>query len=299
MSLTEYCTRATQHLDDLGADTIVELCQAEDLAVIKYNLDTGELGIARRDDGLIKTFFRPNDVHYVLRKVDAGLWGEPAIAEGFKLTAQTPNFADDPQKLHLFERLEELALELPGQAHAVVMAFAEKLSSANELLLLLARLGEYRFIIFELQRRILTEEQSDDVFALRKKIVGAVASFEGLERYRSQELMESVKTSLEDEIKKQEHLWGQETSLITDLDEFESSLTERELIGYAMLELRVLGLHRRMPGLDLTLYEYRLRKSDIYLRSVFYQLAIRFIHRETRLVSPEGFFWRRMAENIR
>ena len=298
MPIAEYRDRATQHLNGLTAETIVELCQVDDLAVVKYNLDTGEIGIVRRDDGLIKTFFRPNDVNYVLRKVDSGFWGEPAIADGFELSAQASDFADDPLNFHLFGRLEELAMELPNQACEMVTAFAESTPSIRDLMLLLARLGECRFIIFEFQRRILTEAQSDAVFALRKKIVGAVASFEGLERYRSQDLTEAVKTSLEVEVKKQEEWWTQATALVTDLDEFESSLIEREMVGYVMLELRILQLHQRMLGIDLILFELRLHKSDINLRGIFYQMATRFNHRETRRISPEGVFWRRMAENV-
>ena len=298
MSRAEYSTLATQHLNNIDSEKVIELCQGEDLVVVKYNLDTGELGIARRDDGLTKTFFRPNDVHYVLRKVDAGLWGDPGIAEGFESTAQMADFSDDPQKLHLLERLEALALELPSQAHAVVAEFGEGTTSGIGLLLMLARLGEYRFAIFELQRRIMTEAQNDAVFALRRKIIGAVATIEGLERYRSQELIESIKFGLDEGLENQERLWGQETELITDLDEFESSLTDRESLGYAILELRVLQLHQRILGLELVSYEHRLSKCDIKLRGVFYQLATRFNHKGVRQVSPESFFWRRMAENI-
>ncbi|MGD0207501.1 MAG: hypothetical protein ABSC89_07850 [Verrucomicrobiota bacterium] len=298
MSLTEYRARATEHLNSLEPEKIVELCQVDDLAVVKYNLDTGEVGIVRRDDGLIKTFFRPNDVHYLLRKVDSGLWGEPAIADGFESSVQSSDFADDPQNFYLFGRLEELALELPNQAHEMVAAFAETTSNAHDLVLLLAHLGEFRFIIFEFQRRILTEAQSDSVFSLRKKIIGAVASFEGLERYRSEQLIDSVKRNLENEIKKQEDWWSQAATLITNLDELENSLIERETIGYAMLELRVLQLHRRMLGIDLIPFDCRLQKSDINLRGIFYQLATCFNYREDHRVSPEAFFWRRMAENI-
>ena len=298
MPLAEYRARATAHLNSLEREKIVELCQVEDLAVVKYNLDTGEVGIVRRDDGLIKTFFRPNDAHYLLRKVDSGLWGEPAIADGFESSVQSSDFADDPQNFYLFSRLEELALELSHQAHEMVAAFAQTESTARDMVLLLARLGECRFIVFEFQRRILTEAQSDAVFLLRKKIVGAIASFEGLERYRPQELIASVKLSLENEIKKQEDWWAQAATLVTDLDDLEASLLERERVGFALLELRVLQLHQRMLGIDLLPFECRIQRSDINLRGVFYQLATRFNLREARRVSPEAFFWRRMAANI-
>jgi hypothetical protein len=298
MSLTEYRTRAIEHLNALEPDKIVELCQVADLAVVKYNVDTGEIGIVRRDDGLIKTFFRPNDAHYVLRKVDSGLWGEPAIADGFEPSAQSSDFADDPQNFYLFSRLEELALELSHQAHEMVAAFAQVESNERDMVLLLARLGECRFIIFEFQRRILTEAQSDAVFSLRKKVVGAIASFEGLERYRPQELIASVKLSLENEILKQEDWWAQAATLVTDVDELEASLLDREKVGFALLELRVLQIHQRMLAINLHPLECRIQRSDINLRSVFYQLATRYSLRAAPRVSPEIFFWRRMAANI-
>ncbi len=299
MSLEEYRSRATEHLDDLDDETVLEFCQADDLAVVKYNLDTGELGIARRDDGSIKTFFRPNDIYYILRKVDAGAWGEPDIIDGYESGIDSSDFAGDPQKNYLFDRLEALALELPPQAHSLVATIAagEELNE-GDLVLLLARFGECRFIVYELHRRILTEEQSDLAFSLRKKIVGAVASFEALERYRNEELTGWTRVSLEGQIVKQEVLWNQAADLITNYDEFDNSLIERELIGYALLELKVLQLHRRMLTLDIPTYEQRLRRNDIHLRSVFYRLAQQFGYRSMNPVWPETFFWRQMATNL-
>jgi hypothetical protein len=56
----------------------------------------------------------------------------------------------------------------------------------------------------------------------------------------------------------------------------EDALDWRQVLGYALLELRVLQLHRRLLELDIEAYEYRVRKSDIHLCSVFYQLAVSF-----------------------
>ena len=297
LTITEYRELATERINDINAETTIELCQTEDLAVVKYNIDTGEVGIARRDDGLIKTFFRPNDIHYILRKVDAGLWGEPDIADGFEFTSQA-SFTDDPHKRYLFERLEILALELPSQSNEVVMEFAGENVDSDNLLLLISRLGEYRFIIFELQRRVLTEEQRNSVFVLRKIVTKAVASFEALEKYRSQNLIHFIKTGLMNALDFQEELWARSTDLILELDEFDSALIKRSLLGFAMTELRVLQLYRRMLDIDLLTNEQRLRKSDIFLKYLFYKLALRFNYRETNLVSPENFFWRQMAERL-
>lgn len=293
----EYLTRAAQHLDDLNEEAVLEFCQRDDLAVVKYNLDTGELGIARRDDGLIKTFFRPNDIYYILRKVDAGYWGEPDIVDGYEHDVSLAGITGDSQKTYLFDRLEALALELPPQALAIVATVAEG-EDPNHLGLLLARFGECRFLVFELLRRILTEEQSDHVFSLRKKIVGAVASFEAVERYRSEQLIEWTKASLDTQTSKQESLWREATESLDSPEEFENSLAERELIGYALLELKILQLHGRMLPIDLTIYEQRVRRSDITLRSIFYHLAQRFKYRSVTPVSPESFFWCSMAKNL-
>jgi hypothetical protein len=298
ISISEYRSLATRHLNSVDADHVIELCQTEDLAVVKYNLESGELGIARGDDGTIKTFFRPRDVAYVLRKVDAGAWGEPALADGFETSELSLAISDDAHIAYLFARFEHLAIELPAHAHLVVAGFAEGSSVASEMLSMLARLGEYRFCVFELQRRVLTEAQAEILFARRKKIVGATASFEALERYRARELTEAIAADLETSIAAQELLWRDAATLIGNGDEFEDALDRRQILGYALLELRVLQLHRRLLELDIQAYEYRVSKSDIHLRSVFYQLAVSFSYQETHLVSPEAFFWRRMGKNI-
>jgi hypothetical protein len=298
ISLGEYRSLATQHLNSVDADHVIELCQTEDLAVVKYNLESGELGIARGDDGAIKTFFRPRDVAYVLRKVDAGAWGEPALADGFETSELSHAVSDDAHIAYLCARLDNLAIELPSQAHLVVAGFAEGSSVINEILSMLARLGEYRFCVFELHRRVLTEAQAEILFARRKKIVSAAASFEALERYRARDLTNAIAADLETAIAAQELLWRDAPALIGNGDEFEDALDRRQMLGYALLEVKVLQLHRRMLDLDVMAYEYRARKSDIYLRSAFYQLAVRFSYQESHLVSPEAFFWRRMGIHI-
>lgn len=295
MSLTDYRAQAQAHLNDLTADNVFEFCQSEDSAVVKYNLDTGNLGVARRDDGTIKTYFRPNDIHYVLRKVENGLWGTPDIAEGFDASLQTANFTDDPGKGYLFERLQALALELPVQAHLIIEGFADGNPPSDDLMSLLSRLAECRFAAFELRRRILTEEQEDVVFSLRKKITVASASFEALERYRGQELIQLIETGLNMRVNAQAELWSHADAVISDVDDFESSLEERQSVGFILMELRILQLNGRMRDLKFAEYEYRLRKSDVYLRKFFYSLAVQFDYKEAQLVTPDDFFWRHMA----
>lgn len=50
--------------------------QQEDKAVVKYNFRSGEVAVARRSDGMIKTYYRPNDQAYIMRKFKQGLWAE-------------------------------------------------------------------------------------------------------------------------------------------------------------------------------------------------------------------------------
>ena len=50
-----------------------------------------------------------------------GLWGEPDIVDGFETQPVVSDFANDAQKLYLYEWLEALALEFPAQAHSVVL----------------------------------------------------------------------------------------------------------------------------------------------------------------------------------
>lgn len=272
LTSSEYLDKAVLHLNDLSAESVIELCQTEDFAVVKYNLETGELGIARRADGTIKTFFRPNDISYILRKLNAGLWGEPDIVDGFDMQPIVSDFADDAQKLYYYERLEALALELPAQAHSTVLTFAVGQPSPSDIFSLIGRLGEYRFVSFELQKAILTEAQEKAVYALRKKISIAVASFEALEQYKSEALIQAVEVGLDSAITAQEKLWQQATNLIVNSDQLEESLTTRQSLGYALLELKILRIHQRLSQLNLTAYQQRLKKSDVYFRDAKQQL---------------------------
>jgi hypothetical protein len=298
LSLSEYRDQAIEHLNSVDGENVIELCQAEDLAVVKYNISSGDLGIVRADDGAIKTYFRPKDFQYVLRKVNAGAWDEPAIADGFETAPDARTVSDDPDVGYLFTRLELLAATLPSVAHEVVLGFADRAIHSDDVLSMLARLGEYRFCVFELQRRVLTEAQNDAMFRYRKQVVWAVASFEALERYRSRELIEAIVAGLESKIAALQGLWVESSALIRNVDEFESALDDRQLVGYAILELRVLRIHRRLLDFVVERYERQLLKNDIYLRSIIYQLTVRFRYEEQQRVAPEEFFWRRMTKNV-
>jgi len=295
MSISDYRAKAMEHLNSLISDEVIELCQADDVAVVKFNLSTGELGVARRDDGTIKTFFRPSDVHYVMRKVGKGLWGSPDIVEGFYTASSATGLAQDPEQRYLLERLEALSLEVPAQAHGVIVAFLDGAPSGSDLMSLLARLSECRFAAFELRRRVLTVEQEDFAFGLRKKIAVANASLEALERHRGQLCVETLEQGLDASIGSQMALWPEAMEVVSDHDMFETALDEREAVGFSMMELRILHFSGRLRDLHLDTWEHRVRKSDIYLRKYYYALAQRFAYRESHLVSPEDFFWRRMA----
>lgn len=271
VSLTDYRNKATRHLNNVSDESVIELCQAEDLAVVKYDLETGELGIARRDDGSIKTFFRPGDHWYVTRKVTAGLWGEPDIVDGYVEQPASFEFSNAETRMH-YQRLEDIALEIVPQSHALVLSFSEGDPIAGELFSFLARLGEYRFVAFELQRSIMTEEQDVAIFSLQKKIAIATVSFEALERYRESELVGLTEECFENSLISQEELWPTANDLIKSSDQLECSLIDRRALGYAMLQLRVLQIHGRLTALDLFSFEQRLKRNDIYFRSAMFSL---------------------------
>jgi len=271
VSITDYRDKATRHLNNVSDESVIELCQAEDFAVVKYDLETGELGIARRDDGSIKTFFRPADHSYVTRKVTAGIWGEPDIVGGFEEQPASFEFSNTETQLY-YQRLEALALELGPQSHSLALAFSEGEPIARDLFSFLGRLGEYRFVAFELQRSILTEEQDEAIFNLQKKITMATASFEAIERYRANELVDLTKESLENALTSQEGLWTTANDLIKSTDQLECSLNDRRALGYALLQLKVLQIHGRLTELDVFPFEQRLKRSDIYFRNALFSL---------------------------
>lgn len=293
---SEYRSLAKNHLDSLDPETIIEFCQAEDLAVVKYNLDTGELGLARRDDGKIKTFFRPNDSHYILRKLDQGLWGEPDIVYGFESKdAERADFSDDPAKSYLFDRLRTLSSELESQSYSLAVNFGEGIPETNEVILLLSRLCECRFTVYELEQRILSEDQEDHVFSLNHKIIRAEATLEAVERLRREELVQTIEEGLSALIDGHKELWKNADSLVKDLESFEMALEERDKTGFIMMKLRILQIHERLLGFDLLPFEYLLRKSDLYFRKFLYPLAKSFnFKQEKHLVFPENFFWRHL-----
>jgi len=295
LSLSEYRAKATQHLDNLDAGEIVELCQAEDVAVVKFNLKTGDLGIARRDDGTIKTYFRPGDVQYVLRKLQDGLWGSPDIVDGFELNPPSDELSQDPEQRYLLERLEVLSLEVATQSHGVVDQFLRSEPSSQDLLSLVARISECRFLAFELRRRVLTSEQEDVVFALRKRIAIANASLQGLERHRGTALVAAIRAGVDLRALDQSELWRNATDVVGDAEMFGSALDERQALAFILMELRILQFTGRLRDLELDTWEQQLRKSDLYLRKHFYTLARRHGYHEANLVVPEDFFWRRMA----
>lgn len=295
LSLAEYRSNAVKHLNSLEASDVIELCQAEDLAVVKFNINSGDLGIARRVDGTIKTFFRPIDVQYVLRKVQNGQWASPEIVNGFGVNPDTDTMSSDPEQRYIFARLEALSLEVATQSHDVIEKFLESEASSENLSSLIARISECRFLSFELRRRVLSADQEDFAFALRKMVALASATIEGLERYRSSELVSAIKDGIDVRSKDQHELWVHAPELITDGEMFEIALDGRQAIAFILMELRILQFSGRLRDLELDTWEHHLRRSDIYLRMYFYFLAKRFAYDESNLVVPDDFFWRRMA----
>jgi hypothetical protein len=117
-------------------------------------------------------------------------------------------------------------------------------SSPSDIFSLVGRLGEYRFVGFELQKAILTEAQEKAVYTLRKKI-SIAASFETLEQCKSEDFIQAVEVGLDRAITAQEDIWHQASQLIVNSDQREESLTARQSLGYVLLELKILQIQHR------------------------------------------------------
>jgi len=293
LSLQEYCILAQQHLNTHDHETVIELCQVEDQSVVKYNLDTGELGIARRRDGKIKTFFRPGTFSYVVRKLEQGLWGNPDIVNGYTKEDNPVSFDDDIEKVYLYNHLQSLALDLPETADMLLVNFTGRQLNPEKTILLLAHIAQCRFYSYELEQRILTEDQEDAVEELERIFLRAAVIFDVIERTDISLLTKSVQQGIEEKIRRNETLWKSADSLILESEDLETALMERDLIGFAMMELRIMQRYDHLPDFSLHLFSHRLRKSDIYLHQWLYPLVKKFSYKELQLAFPEDFFWRK------
>jgi len=291
-SVREYLDRAVHHLNSL-ADDVIELTQLENNEVVKFNLATGEVGIARPRDGLIKTFFRPGEVDYVLRKLESGIWVGP---QDFSDEAgDMASFDSHPEKAQLYAILRTLVRGLPGLVQLNAQAFeGNKVTAGVELLRILAKLGQGEFASCELQQRVLTEDQKVIVFDFCAELTRVESLLHKFEWRIGSSLVDVVETELRYLLEAQGNFWENADRVISSVEELELALERRGFLGFLMMELGVLKIDGMFDSLNLDFFKLLLLKSDIAFRVAFYRFMCKFRFPQEAKVFPKEFFWRRI-----
>jgi len=291
----EYIPRAKNHLNAKDENTFVEFCQIEDGAVVKCNLDTLEIGIAQKDTGRIKTFFCSDNIEYVYRKLDNGLWGSPSDDKDSVRINLSNEFDDDPEKNYLFNKINELSLNLPLLADAVLIKYVETDNLDMIMTLqLIANLGKARFFCHELYTRILTEEQANMLHNIRKKFLKSEVILEIFEQ-KINNISHLIEESIVQQIEDQKYFWSNSFELILSLDDLEMAIDRRDNLSYIITELKILNINDKFAGIDIDGMGLLLFKNDIYLKKSLYAILDKYSYKNTTiLVYPEDFFWRKI-----
>jgi hypothetical protein len=113
-SVATYVSTAAQTLDAL--ESIFEMWQPANHAVVKYDPANDLLAIGDLHGGDLRTFFRPGGSDYVLRKLRAGLWVPPPVLGCVAHDA----IVDDAPLAALFSELERAIAEADVEARAAV-----------------------------------------------------------------------------------------------------------------------------------------------------------------------------------
>lgn len=293
MTLKEYRERAKKLLNSRKKSEVVEFCQVEDLAVVKCNLSTGELGIAKRDNGRIKTFFRPG-LNYVYRKLDSAQWGEPGIQDGFIDIGNTVGFDDDPEKEYLYRKLELLSISVPSLAeNTVLLRTKTKTLPQTETIELLSGIGELRYYIYEIKQRILTEEQRTKVLQIHKECIRAEAAMEAIEKSHMIQTSTQITDILLKTFEDMQVILKESELYISSKEDLEDIVGKREKIGFALLGIRLFQIMNMIQGVQIKEIEFELKKRDLYFRKTFFKLALKYEYDSDALVYPEEFFWRK------
>jgi len=158
----------------------------------------------------------------------------------------------------------------------------------------IAALGEFRYLFYELKQLILTEGQEDDIYAIRKEIIPQEIKLDVMERVNPPLPNQVLSRILTSEIEHQEKFWPEATEYIDDAEQLELALQRKDKLGLYPLWLEIIQLQQRLYLTDICLPHYRLRKSDINCRLVLRQLIRATGHENPIPIAPEDFFWRQM-----
>lgn len=295
LNIKQYREFAKEHLNTINQDCVLEFCQLEDKAVVKYNLATGDLGIATREGGRIKTFFRPNDFNYIQRKIIYGLWSDPLAEYGTCETIDADNFDDDPEKNFLFNKLMVLGAELPVLAEKLFIIFSQDYEIDGVLLYnLIGSLGEYRYLISELGQRYMSDDQENQVHEIRNILSRGLTVLEVLEKSDISLINMAISELIEEVVELQEKIWIEGFFKIENEDDLEMLLVSRDALGFFLQEIKIMQMRYRFLGIDLNTISYRIKKSDIYLRKSLYECIRHFDYKNKILITPDNFFWRKV-----
>ncbi|MEI6775231.1 MAG: hypothetical protein WCL18_11150 [bacterium] len=291
----EYIPRAKNHLNSTDEESFVEFCQIEDGAVVKCNLDTIEIGIAQKESGKIKTFFCSDNMDYIYRKLDNGLWGDPSLDQNAVKVNLNKEFDDDETKNYLFNKIYELSLSLSMRAENILIEYLQNPNlDINLITKILSDLGKCRFLCNELYSRILTEEQAVSLHTLRKKFLKAEVILEIFEQ-RINNISELIQRSIKQQILDQKNLWNNSFQDISSIDDLEIALDKRDDLSYLLIELKILNINDRFVNIDTDSIKLLAFKNDIYLKKSLYIMVDKYNYKNlTILVYPEEFFWRKI-----
>jgi len=295
MSLAEYRTQAIHLLNNLDSEIILEFIQLEDRAVVKYNVQTGELAIARRDNGKIKTFYRPNDTFYLSRKLEKGEWADPLMNNDMACDILAVDFCDDPKKTYIYEKINLLNFSVSSLSQKLYLEFCDKGDiDIIGLYNLISDLGESRFLIHDIKQRVMSEDQEKAIHDIRKNLIGPAVILEVLEKINPSIVYDAVNEVLEKEASFQEKYWPTAAENIVTADDLEYALSARDKISYIHSEIGIIQMNYRLTSVKLDRFRQRLKRSDLHLRRVIGRLSRLVNYQNPVLVAPEDFFWRQM-----
>jgi hypothetical protein len=131
------------------------------------------------------------------------------------------------------------------------------------------------------------------MFILQKKLLKGEVIMELIEKADLKKVNLELEAAIHSAIEAQKKCWSQTASFISDLNDLELALTQRDALGFAMMEIRIMQMYGRMHEVSLHAYDYDLKKSDLHLRNSLNRLSIEFGYKNSDCIFPKEFFWRK------